>query len=173
MKLIVFFFLISLGYNAFSQDTARGKNVPEKKNGYIIFPYDASKPVFKAIFSEENVVKADLNKDEIEQVDVLLKKCIDNFNLNQEFEYNRMLEVDSSTSKSEFFINLATYQKQFVPVINQAKQKEVWVNAFCYMKGSDKWQKELIKEEDGGKCFFNVKINLASKNFYNFSVNSQ
>ena len=85
-----------------------------------------------------------------------------------------MLEVDSSTNGREFFINLATYQKQYVPVINEAHQKEVWVNAFCYVKGAEKWKKELMRdEEESGKCFFNVKINLTQKTYNSFVVNSQ
>jgi hypothetical protein len=172
MKLTTLIFFLFFSCGSFAQKII-DKNEPDLTplNGYVIMPFDPANPVLRSMFPGK-VRRASLDTPEVEQINLLLKKCIDNFNLTQEFEYKRMLEVDSSSRASEFFINLAFYQKQFVPVINASNQKEVWVNAFCYVKGVDKWHTELVREEDGGKCFFNVKINLTRNTFYNFSVNS-
>ena len=164
MKLLSCLFLILLAYPSVSQ------TAPIQKNGYVVLPYDAAHPVMKALFTEK-VKKADLDKRELEQVDTLLKKCINDYNMLEEIQFQKWQELDSSTARNEFFINLATYQKQYVPVTNERGQKIVWVNAFCYVAG-DTWQKELVKEDDGGKCFFNVKINLVTRMIYNLSINN-
>jgi hypothetical protein len=64
---------------------------------------------------------------------------------------------------------LANYKMQFVPAINIKGEKEVWVNCFC--EADQNWRNEIVIVEDGGNCFFNLKINLTNKTYSRISVN--
>lgn len=62
------------------------------------------------------------------------------------------------------------YKRQYVPKINSSGQKEIFVNCFCTDFGLD-WRKKIITVQDGGNCFFNFRINLKTKMYYNLSIN--
>jgi len=63
-----------------------------------------------------------------------------------------------------------SYNIQLVPVLNSIGQKEVWVNCLC-SGTDDNWKKGITVVDDGGNCFFNLKINLTLKISYDFFVN--
>ena len=66
----------------------------------------------------------------------------------------------------------SNYRRQYVCVVNKKGQKEVFVNCFCNSFG-DYWKNKLIEVEDGGNCFFNFKLNLTTRKYYDFSVNGE
>ena len=68
-------------------------------------------------------------------------------------------------------IKHANYKRQYVPVINNKGEKEVWVNCFCDYESD--WQKRIVIVFDGGKCFFNLKINITKKEYYDFGTNGE
>ena len=68
--------------------------------------------------------------------------------------------------------NLTEYKFQFVPVALESGEKHVWINAFCDGFGKN-WKTEIIFVEDGGSCFFNLKINMKTSAPYDFSVNGE
>lgn len=59
---------------------------------------------------------------------------------------------------------------QLVPVLNGANEKEAWVNAHCIYPGSN-WRKRIVEVQDGGNCFFSVKINLTRGIAYDLRIN--
>jgi hypothetical protein len=69
--------------------------------------------------------------------------------------------------------NYYHYRRQYVPFVDKAGKRMVWVNCFC--EGSDDfsyWKKNIVFVDDGGSCFFNVIINLTDKTYSNLQVNS-
>ncbi len=54
--------------------------------------------------------------------------------------------------------------------INEEGEKEVWVNCFCKTDGQN-WKKESIQVDDGGNCYFRVKINLTTGKYHDLMVN--
>ncbi len=132
---------------AHSSDTSR----------YTIIPFD--KNMFYIFGKADTVKPATLTEQEIEETESLLTKAIAEYNRKKVSEY---LKIDS-------FVN---YRRQFVPYINQKGEKMVFVNCFCDgFKWNENWRKELVMVDDGGSCFFNVKINLSAKNTYDLYVN--
>ena len=65
------------------------------------------------------------------------------------------------------------YNKQFVGFIDANGDKIIWANCFC--KGSDSffkdWKNKVVIVNDGGSCFFNVKINITKNTYYDLMVN--
>ena len=62
------------------------------------------------------------------------------------------------------------YKKQLVVVLNPKGEKEIWINCFCRVTNNN-WKKEIILVDDGGNCFFSLKINLTKRVYYNLQIN--
>jgi hypothetical protein len=108
----------------------------------------------------KNVSPTNISEIEIKQTIEILEKAVkDN---NQKLALN-----------SRFSIGLDEYKKQLVPVMNEKGEKEVWVNMFC--SGFDtenwNWKIEIVDVDDGGNCYWNVKVNLTTGEYYELSIN--
>ncbi|WP_019943581.1 hypothetical protein [Dyadobacter beijingensis] len=125
-------------------DSLRIKNVS-------IFTYMPK--FYETIFP--NAVQYDLNDQELMEIESLLTQCI--------------LENKGVLSRQ-----LDSYDRQYVAVINQQKEKEVWVNCECKRKyDTDSYKYRLVDVDDGGDCYFRVKVNLDKHKFHSFSVNGE
>jgi hypothetical protein len=104
---------------------------------------------------------AELSDTEVLRIDSLLKDYAQ--------KYNAGLARDV---RSFFSINFETYQykRQYVAVFNSEGEKEVWVNAFCNTFYSN-WKSEILVVDDGGNCYFNLKINLTTNTCFELMVN--
>ena len=111
---------------------------------------------FKIYFKNAN--PAALSDKEIKNVKDLLRKAVDEYNPKQKEDY-RINELNE-------------YKFQLVALFNEKGEKEVWVNGFCSDFDKD-WRTELIGVEDGGKCFFQLYVNLTKQTFDRFSVNGE
>lgn len=75
---------------------------------------------------------------------------------------------------------------QYVCSIDEKGDKIVFINAICHIseepildkktgllqfKKTDRWRKEIISVEDGGSCYWNLRINLTKKIVYEINVN--
>ena len=65
--------------------------------------------------------------------------------------------------------DLTVYKVQLVPYLNGKNQKCVWVNCFC--DEIEYWKKDIVLVDDGGTCYFNLKINLDKGKYFDFAVN--
>ena len=104
---------------------------------------------------------ASLTQDDIVNIDSLLIACVNH--------YNNSLDKDHKERSID--LKKHNYRKQLIVVTNKKGEREVWVNCFCDTWGSDKWKTEIIMVKDGGNCYFNFKINLANKKYYDLGVN--
>ncbi|MGN7888403.1 hypothetical protein [Dyadobacter sp. 22481] len=110
---------------------------------------------------DKNASPATLTPQDLEQIDSLLLVCVAN--------YNKTIRQDLQFMKIDLDDRL--YKKQLVAVVNSLGEKEVWVNCFCD-DFSTPWRTRLLLVDDGGSCYFNLKINLKSLKYYDFSVNA-
>ncbi len=95
-----------------------------------------------------------LSKQDIKEIEILMNKCIDEYNKRTKWER----------------IDKIQYMVQLVPILNEKGEIEVWVNCFCGA-GFGNWRKEIFEVNDGGSCFFNLKINIGTKKYYDLAVN--
>lgn len=116
-------------------------------SNYVVIPY------IKSEFAPfKNVTEATLHTGEIKQIESLTNKAIREYN-----KQTKWGKIDKN------------YKVQLVPVINEKGEKEVWINCFCSSHGD--WRKGIIMVDDGGSCFFNLKINLSKSIAYELTVN--
>jgi hypothetical protein len=127
----------------------------------VIFPFgEKEEYLFKDAKAGAELTSADLDK-----IDSLLNKCIADYNTQQEKDPALQFKKD----KSEYLIDLKKYKRQYVAVTNDKGEKEVWINCFCF--DDPYWKTYIIEVNDGGNCFFNLKINLSADTCYNLLVN--
>lgn len=132
-----------------------------------VLPFDTS---YHWLFRDAK--PAYLNGDDIRKTETLLKECLADHNLEQEDLFKELdaRNPDDRLDRNHFVIDLARYKRQYTAVVNAKGEKEVWVNCFCSEPGYD-WKKQILGVADGGNCYFNLKINLATGNCYDFQVN--
>lgn len=124
----------------------------EVKQNYAVIKYN---PEFHS-FIFKNVRPEDLYDVEFAQIDNFITKAVADFNSKQ--KDNRQIK------------DLSNYKFQYVTFYNENREKIVWVNAFCDDFGKN-WRNEIIFVKDGGSCFFNFKINLSKREYFDFQVN--
>ncbi|HEY8659810.1 MAG TPA: hypothetical protein VIL78_12290 [Hanamia sp.] len=135
--------------------STKGFQLDTSKNAIIPFDQKSNYPF------GNSYKPATLTQNDINIIDSLLIACVTN--------YNNSLENDHK----EWSIDLKknNYRKQLIVVTNKKGEKEVWVNCFCHTWDSDRWKTEIIIVDDGGNCYFNFKLNLANRKFYDLGVN--
>ncbi len=85
---------------------------------------------------------------------------------------NTAVKKHNKTANKYFQIeNPSGYYKQFIAATNAKGEKEVWINCLCSIQNEPDWKSRIIGVEDGGSCYFQLKINLTKKIVYNFGVN--
>jgi len=123
----------------------------------VMIPFDSSRDwLFDKTYSASTLTQNDIEKIERLMTDFINK-------------YNNKLSPDN---KQYFSIDLTKqkYKRQYVAVTNKNGDKEVWINCLCGTRGND-WKTSIVMVEDGGNCYFNLKINLTKDKCYDLSVN--
>ena len=137
---------------------------------YAIIKFNArDNPIFK------NAEQADLSVEEIKSIDKIIFNCIDNYNAEQKKIIADHAKTDTRLpgypyNIDDLVIDPTKYKRQYIPTINAKGEKEVWINFFCNYDDRD-WKKEIILVMDGGNCYFQLKINLTTKKYFDFYVN--
>jgi hypothetical protein len=183
---IVIFIIISL----FSCGQKKTSNIVQEPSiadlldtaKIAILPYDTinCKWLFK------DCSQAELTYEDFVTIESLLKECIAKYNVEEEVRFKEMcnkypqyapnIRCDS--------IEITRYWRQYIVVTNQQGEKETFINFFCNQPEdiiedgdeirfvpSDRWKSGLVIVEDGGSCYFQIKINLSTKKWYDFGVN--
>ena len=134
---------------------------------FAVLPYNSSE---HWIFN--NCKNAQLNDNEYIIIESLLEKCVTEYNFESEKRFNEITKKypNYKFNKNNYIIDLKEYKRQYIAVTNDKGEKEVWINCFCDNFDSN-WKKVLMLVDDGGKCFFNLKINLTTGKYYDFRVN--
>ena len=117
---------------------------------------------------------AELELSEIIEAENILSICANNYNKLQMLRYNEIIKRNPKSKSrpkiASLVIDLPRYKRQYVAVINSKGEKEIWINCFCTNFGID-WRHTIVNVDDGGNCFFNVRVNLTTKQYFNFMVN--
>jgi len=126
----------------------------------------------------KNVKSTELLQSDFLIIDKVLKQAVDKYNLGQVEnikERKKWFEEtypnqDFEKSEPKLTLDLKNYKMQYVPIINENGEKEVWINLFCTTEHTN-WKEEIVVFYDGGNCFFNLKINLNKNSYADFQVN--
>ncbi len=167
--------LAFLGCGQIEQKTDSNKKI--KNNQVEIIKTDSSKIAiipfditYRWIF--KGAKSTELTEQDLKTIEKILNDCIKEYNPEQERQYDEINKEhpEYNLKLEHFVIELDDYKRQYVPVINDKGEKEVWVNCFCDTWDSD-WKNEIMEVEDGGNCYFNLIINLTKEKHYDLMVN--
>ena len=140
---------------------------------YVVFAYDSSMYSMYWRFSKD-YRPAELTKEEISQAEFLMLKRIEEYNQVRTQKFHEMdTKYPEYNFQIETFIieNPTKYARQYIPAINSDGEKILYINAFCSLQGHDYWKNSLVEVMDGGECYFQVIINMETKEVVEFSVN--
>lgn len=121
----------------------------------------------------KNPQPASLNNSEIDTIELILNRVVFENNIKQEelLKNHNKKYPNNKWTKTRFELDLKDKKRQYIAVINEHGEKEVWVNLFCDSFEGEDWKTELIFVEDGGNCYFNVKINLEKNTYSELMIN--
>jgi hypothetical protein len=57
---------------------------------------------------------------------------------------------------------LTAYRRQYVALIDDQGDREIWINFFCTAFNHD-WRHSAMVVDDGGGCFFQIRINWTKR----------
>ena len=171
-ELVIFCLIIVLFFTNCNIDNST-KSDSKRNPNIAIIPYEKAKE-----WTFENGKSTKLSKVDMDKIDSLLSKSVDNYNLEM-----KIFVSDSNIQKpgnllrlEDFTINLEKYKRQYVAIRNAKGEKEVWVNCFCNEPDPEfesNWKNELVITFDGGKCFFSLILNLTKEEQYGIMVNGE
>ena len=176
VKALIFLILISISScNGTKKNTSEIKSTENTQTEFRLTESDFAILSFNAewhwIF--KNVKPTELTQSELIEIEEILKTVILENNKEQKIElieHNKKYPEYQQT-ETGYELELDGYKRQYVPVINEKGEKEVWINFFCDGFGADNWKTEIVQVEDGGNCYYNIKINLETKEHYELGIN--
>ena len=135
---------------------------------YVIFQ-DSSN--LRWIFENSELTK--LNQKELVEIENIIQKAIDDNNKKQKRFLAERNSAHPNNQWTETGYELSTegYYRQYMAVLNERGEKEVWINFFCDVWGSTNWRSDILIVDDGGNCYFNLKVNLAKGTYYDLRIN--
>jgi hypothetical protein len=115
----------------------------------------------------------DLTDNEMIIIDSLIKEAVNGRNrkVKSYFKEWKLKDPKMSSQLNDFIIDLKNYKRQYLVSLNQKGKKVVHVNCLCSVFGMDDWKTQEIVVRDGGKCFFQLDVNLFEKTYIDFIVN--
>jgi len=113
---------------------------------YSFFTYDSA---YYHQFSED-MTPYDLTNEDLQKIEGILASCVKDARLH---------------------LALSEYFKQCIAVKNKNNERVVWINFLCNPRNIEMLKYFVIYTNDGGDCFFNVKINLDKETCYDLWVN--
>ena len=133
-----------------------------------IIPYDTSDHWYF-----KDCKPTSLSSKDIRDAEKILNECVINSNkVSKRFIEKNHPELSSHVN--EYLINLNEYKRQYIPVINSKGETEICINCICEQRAKNSgWKMNPIIVEDGGKCFFHVKVNLTLGKYYGFCANGE
>ena len=79
-----------------------------------------------------------------------------------------------NNQKHRFNYSLNNYTRQYAGLINDKGQKILWINFFCDEPNTKKdWKQSVVAVEDGGDCYFELKLNLDTKTCFDWHINPE
>ena len=140
-----------------------------KESDYVVITYTTQMDWIFPIGSKATT----LSRVEINEAEQLLRQCIDKYNAEHRKLYQEAKKADPDVRERDYVIDIAVGKRQYVGALDPAGEKVVWINYRCSAVDEDvlDWRKSIVLADDGGNCFFQVKINLTKKQYSGFNVN--
>jgi hypothetical protein len=121
----------------------------------------------------EDAQPTTLSENELFEIELIIKRAVRENNEQQRdrLEKRNKNYPDNQWTETGFELKTKGSKRQYVPVINSDGKKEIWINFFCDDWGSENWQTDILIVDDGGNCYFNLKVNLETRTHSELSIN--
>ncbi len=115
---------------------------------------------------------APLYQDDLSITDSLFKACVTRFNNEQAALLKTIYEkVATEYRRPEYYlIDPSIYKKQYFPYTDENGGRVIFINCFCDEQPA--WRTRLVKQTGGGKCYFQLEVNLNKRKYSDFKVNA-
>ena len=112
-------------------------------------------------------------QDEFEFSESLLLKAVTAYNEKKSEDFVTFMAENpaSDWAQTDLFIELERYYRQYIPFLNERKERCLWLNFFCRPLGD--WKSQRVQINGGGICFFSVGFNLDTGKRFDFIVNEK
>ena len=117
---------------------------------YVILPYDSA-AMMAMDWRYKGARPASLTRAEVDDLESLVDSAYLSF-------------TKDSTVYLHNLFPLSTYRRQYVAVLTEKGEKEVWLNFIGGDYGP--WREAPVSVDDGGKCYFQLFINLTQRDAY-------
>ena len=139
---------------------------------YAILKFDSK----SNYYFDKDAKPTPLTAEDIKKIEILIDKRMAKYNKVEEAIYQKSFnetkrKYPNSIPFDNRIKNPEKYYKQFIAVINSKGEKIVWANCVCEIKDFKYWKRSEVFVDDGGNCFFNLKINLTKGTTYDLMVN--
>jgi hypothetical protein len=98
--------------------------------------------------------------EEVERAEKLLKSRLPELNKDKISQGEKCGNIEKE---------LESYTRQYVGFINQKGNKIIWVNMLMHLRSVP--SKHIIIVDDGGSNYWNVKIDITSRDVYDLEIN--
>ena len=147
---------------------------PIDTSRYVVLKFDTSRDnhLFKSVDKPMN-----LSASEIAKIEMMIAKKVTEYNKTENAFQDSMnkkiyrKEPVNAVAFDNLIHRPEKYYKQFLAIINPKGEKEVWVSCFCDKQDNTYWKKDWVNVDDGGSCYFQIKINLTNNTVLGFYVN--
>ena len=176
MKQLIF--ILSIFLFACNGQVKKTDQATEKQNinpefqvpdsNYVILEYKAD---WYWIFKD--VKPSTISEDELAEIEKIIEQAVKENNEQQleKLKNHNNEYPDNQWTETGFELKTKGFKRQYVSVINEKGQKEIWINFFCDDWGSENWKSDIMMVHDGGNCYFNLKVNLETKAYSELSIN--
>ncbi|WNY26613.1 hypothetical protein [Methanolapillus ohkumae] len=103
----------------------------------------------------------------------LLQKAVDIFNEKASEDFVTFMEKNpaSDWAQTDLFIETEKYYRQYIPFLNERKERCFWMNFFCRPVGN--WKSHRVEVKAGGTCYFSIGLNIDTGKRFDFIVNGK
>jgi hypothetical protein len=163
---------------ACKENAKNHQKVSLTKKEQVSFSLDTSQYVILTFQDDwywifENVQSSNLSSTELIKIEKIIDKALEENNelQKQKLKTHNANYPSKQRTETGYELKVEGFKRQYVPVINEKGEKEIWVNFFCNDWRSEKWKTDIMFVHDGGNCYFNLKVNLATKTYSELHIN--
>ncbi|MFD1875546.1 hypothetical protein [Hymenobacter bucti] len=114
-----------------------------------------------------------LSPTEVEEAERILARCSQQGRMSWYWYKMKYFKDSSLQSFPDAIHPLSFYMRQYKGLNTADGQRVVWINAFPKAHSVPyNWKVMEVEVEDGGKAYFNIYVNLDTKQCFNFLRNS-